>query len=152
MKGPIDAKLREIQAVVFPIRLSRSKLLLLGEFDRVEAEDGRSIARKGETAKWVYVVLSGRVDEVAASGPCRRCGPGDVVGDAAVLAQGPWPRSAVAVGRTRLLAIPASRFAELLVDVPELGGAVMQSLSRRLVAAEKGRTMRRHHYPRIAPA
>jgi CRP-like cAMP-binding protein len=86
---------------LFPSRLARNKLLRLGAFDRVEVEEGRSIARQGEPANWVYVVLSGRVDEVSVSRSCRRCGPGDVVGASRICTRTRHQRHAVIEPTTR---------------------------------------------------
>ena len=127
-----DNKLNEIAQVLFPRGISRSGLLRLGACDRVDVDRGRVIAEAGGRVDCVFVVLRGYVDVGR-----RRCGPGDVLGDAAALVHAPWEQSAVVAREARLLVIPAQRFASLLEDVPEFNAVVMRALSARLLTAER---------------
>ena len=64
--------------------------------------------------------------------PLCETGPGEVVGELAVLAPAPRSASVTAVEPTLLLRLRSEPFDELLEDHPEIARAVMSALARML--------------------
>ena len=100
--------------------------------------DGEVIAEQGEPGDEMYVVLSGELRVLvsrngeAATEVARR-GPGEYVGEMAVITQAPRMASLVAAGAVRALTIDRRRFERILRERPEASLAVMRELCNRLV-------------------
>jgi CRP-like cAMP-binding protein len=97
---------------------------------------GDVISRQGEEADEMFVIVSGQVQIVTESDGRSQIlaerGPGEIIGEMAII--DPAPRSAgmVAKSETRLLSIEGEAFTVILRERPEVSLAVMQSISRRL--------------------
>jgi HEAT repeat protein len=100
--------------------------------------DGEVIAEQGEPGDEMYVLLTGEMrvlvtrDGDAAEEVARR-GPGEYVGEMAVITQAPRMASLVAAGAVRSLVIDRRRFERILRERPEASLAVMRELCNRLV-------------------
>jgi HEAT repeat protein len=105
--------------------------------------DGEVIAEQGEPGDEMYVLLSGEMrvlvskDGEAATEVARR-GPGEYVGEMAVITQAPRMASLVASGAVRALTIDRRRFERILRERPEASLAVMRELCNRLVKSVGG--------------
>ncbi|MEP7357912.1 MAG: cyclic nucleotide-binding domain-containing protein, partial [Anaerolineales bacterium] len=98
---------------------------------------GDSIARQGEPGDEMYIIVTGAVRVLATGGPgpsteLARRGPGDYVGEMAVISQEPRMASLVAEGDTRVLCIERAQFEAILRERPETSLAVMRMLIARL--------------------
>jgi HEAT repeat protein/ATP/ADP translocase len=104
---------------------------------------GEVIAEQGEPGDEMYVVLSGEMrvlvstDGEAQTEVARR-GPGEYVGEMAVITQAPRMASLVADGAVRALTIDRRRFERILRERPEASLAVMRELCNRLVKSVAG--------------
>jgi CRP-like cAMP-binding protein len=84
----------------------------------------------------MFVIVSGQVQIISESGGnvqvLAERGPGDFIGEMAII--DPAPRSAgmVTISETRVLEIAGAAFKSILRERPEVSLAVMQSISRRL--------------------
>lgn len=120
--------------------LSDSQLELLRSAGTLRwAAAGEVIVRQGDRADQVYVVLSGRagVDlDGAEVGP--PVGPGECIGELAVLDSAPRAATVTAETPMTLLAFGAESFASVLVELPELRTAVTRALTRRLRSVSNG--------------
>jgi HEAT repeat protein/ATP/ADP translocase len=100
--------------------------------------DGEVIAEQGEPGDEMFVLLSGEMrvlvsrDGETATEVARR-GPGEYVGEMAVITQAPRMASLVAAGPVRALSIDRRRFERILRERPEASLAVMRELCNRLV-------------------
>ncbi len=97
---------------------------------------GDAITRQGEPGDEMYIIVSGQV-RVMADGAERaaelaRRGPGDYVGEMAVISQEPRMASLVAEGDTRVLCIERTQFEAILRERPETSLAVMRMLIARI--------------------
>ena len=102
--------------------------------------DGDVIARQGEPGDEMFIIVSGevRVLESADGEPealgleVARRQPGEVVGEMALISQGPRVASMVAVDPVRVLCIDQKQFEGMLRERPEIRLAVMRVLIARL--------------------
>jgi CRP/FNR family transcriptional regulator len=97
---------------------------------------GGIICRQGEEGNVMFVIVSGKVQIVSGTDAKEQIlaerGPGDFIGEMAII--DPAPRSAgmIAHSETRVLAIEGEAFKSILRERPDVSLAVLQSISRRL--------------------
>lgn len=99
-----------------------------------------------ETGTAILVILRGRLKLSRTSVDGRTVlielrGPGDLVGELAVLDRGRRIATGTAVGTVEALLVPATRFRELLLDHPRICFAVLLSVSEKLRQATAWRTV-----------
>ncbi|HEX6262930.1 MAG TPA: HEAT repeat domain-containing protein [Actinomycetota bacterium] len=100
-------------------------------------QDGELIAEQGEPGDEMHVVVSGEIraiveDDAGGRQEVGRRGPGDYVGEMAIISDQPRMASLVCVGDVRTLALDRKRFERILTDRPEASLAVMRVLCDRL--------------------
>ena len=102
----------------------------------VEFPAGATVMREGDLEDWLYVVVDGELEVVRAD---RRVslGPGQVVGELAVL--DPMPRSATVRATTDCLLFRLDKIAfdEVLGERPEVARGVIRELVGRLREARE---------------
>jgi transcriptional regulator with PAS, ATPase and Fis domain len=121
--------LRELPLDALERMASRSALRELAAGDR--------LVREGEAGDAVFALLEGRVAIEVALGSAERGviatrGPGDLVGEMALLDDAPRSASARAEDRVRALRIPGGVFLEAMGQHSPAALALVRSLSRRL--------------------
>ena len=99
---------------------------------RVDVAPGRVLTREGGAGHEFIIVLDGEVeirqdDEVVAT-----CGPGDYVGEIALLERRPRTATVVATSSAVLDVIGQREFAELLAEEPEIAEQIRATAARRL--------------------
>jgi HEAT repeat protein len=99
--------------------------------------DGEVIARQGDPGDEMYIIVSGKVLVTADAGgrsavELARRGPGEYVGEMALISQEPRMASLVAHGDVRVLHIEQPQFEAILRERPETSLAVMRVLCARL--------------------
>lgn len=99
---------------------------------------GQTIFFEGQAGDAMYVVQSGVVAIYAAGHLVEMAGPGDVVGEMALVDR--LPRSATAIAHTdcRLVPVDRERFEFLVQHNPSFALRVMQIMSRRLRVMDSG--------------
>ncbi|MBN1890092.1 MAG: cyclic nucleotide-binding domain-containing protein [Thermoflexales bacterium] len=99
-------------------------------------EPGEVICREGERGDVAYLVWSGRVaivkGELYAPTILGYRGPGEVVGEMALLEEQPRSASMIALEPVRLLCINRDEFHDLLSKAPAIGMSLLETLSARL--------------------
>lgn len=101
----------------------------------VEFPAGQFIVRQGQVGSGLYVVLKGSVRILRGSTEIARLGPGEFLGELAVIDQEPRMASAEAVEDTRLLAVASWDLLQLLESDSALALNLIRGLARRLRAA-----------------
>jgi CRP-like cAMP-binding protein len=95
------------------------------------APAGQVLVREGATAGSLFVILSGRVKVARGGKPLGELGPGEVLGEMAMLGQGTRGASAVVVEDARLLVVPATAVRELLAERPTLRAGLERAAAVR---------------------
>ncbi|MDX6592230.1 MAG: family transcriptional regulator, cyclic receptor protein [Gaiellales bacterium] len=85
-----------------------------------DAPAGQVLIREGATAGSLFVILAGRVRVGRGGKPLGELGPGEVLGELAMLGQGARGASAIVEEDARLLVVPATAVRELLAERPTL--------------------------------
>jgi CRP-like cAMP-binding protein len=137
------AALREALAGV-PLFLTCSKRdlqIIARHMQVVAVTEGTVLMRQGQHGDAFYVVLEGRGEMVRAGRIVGDVGPGEHVGELALL--DPAPRSATVTAKTAMTVgvIDARTFAAIVRDVPALSTKLLSALARRLRTRDREATV-----------
>ena len=88
--------------------------VLLARLVPLHAQPGETIIRQGDSGERFYVVRSGAVEVQRDAQPLAHLGPGDAFGEIALLLDVPRTATVTAIEPTRLLALEAHDFRDLL--------------------------------------
>jgi CRP-like cAMP-binding protein len=94
----------------------------------IEVPDGQVLTRQGTSGQDFFVVLSGHVIVARDDQQMARLGPGEFLGEIALLDGRPRTASATADGTTRLLVLDHAQFDALLDEFPSITRQVVQAL------------------------
>lgn len=98
------------------------------------ASQGDLLMEEGAVEAHLYAIVEGRVRVHRGGRAIDELGPGDTVGELAVLAPAPRSASVTALEPTLVLRVDQLVFDELLVEWPELAHGVIEELVSRLRA------------------
>jgi porphyrinogen peroxidase len=114
-------------------RLRRDEVeRLVEQATEIEVPDGQILTRQGEAGQEFFVVMSGHVIVARDDQKMARLGPGDFLGEIALLDGRPRTASATADGATRLLVLDHAQFDALLDEYPSITRQVVQALVERV--------------------
>jgi CRP/FNR family transcriptional regulator len=99
-----------------------------------ELQRGKPLFMAGDTVDYFYIVRAGLLRVVKGDSEVARIGPGECVGEMAVLAGTDRTATVEAVDDTRLLRFDAEDFLALLETYTEIGRGLLRALVRRLAA------------------
>jgi signal transduction histidine kinase len=106
----------------------------------IELKAGDWLMREGEAGETFYVVLQGEIEILKHSGgqevALAARGPGEIIGEMALLQEVPRNASGRAVKRTRLLSIDKQGFWKMLAASPAAAVALLQTFGARLQSTE----------------
>lgn len=118
-------------------RLGRRSLRKLAELCVPrDFESGSVIISEGDTGLGLFVIVSGRVEIIKASGDdtlhLAEMKPGDLLGEMALIDDQPRSASAIAMEPTRCLLITRSSFQNLTENDPEIAWCLLPTLAERI--------------------
>jgi putative peptide zinc metalloprotease protein len=111
--------------------------LLLARFQPVSAKPGEVVIREGDTGDRFYVIRSGQLRVVRAGRELARLGPGDAVGEMALLLDIPRTATVDAPAGAELLALDADDFHDLLTRYCHRETPLERLSHHRLVAHKR---------------
>ncbi len=99
--------------------------------------DGDVLMRKGEVGDSLFLIQEGWVKIVTTDSKgdeliLNRCGPGESIGEMALLDRGPRSATVIAVGDAEVLELKQDVFQEILDQRPDVSFAIIRSYSERL--------------------
>ena len=106
--------------------------LLSSERETRSFDAGQVIFQAGEPGDCMYVVMEGQVELSVRGQVLERLGPGDVLGEMALIDSAPRSASAVTRTDTRLVPIRRDRFDALVQQDPEFSIQLMRVIVGRL--------------------
>ena len=104
--------------------------------DEVDVRSDFVVTREGASASEFFVILDGGIRIDRGGQHLRDLGPGDYLGELALLTKGPRTATATAIGPTRLLVLTRREFNELLQDYPKIQSAVLRTMAERVKGLE----------------
>jgi CRP-like cAMP-binding protein len=119
---------------------ANTEVLLQRYYQRTLAP-GEVVFDEGECGDHFYVIQSGEVElvRVIESGErvVARLGPGDFFGELGVVLGGPRTSRAVAVNKTRVIALDRDTLESMCMEQPEIAIRMIRVLVSRLIEAER---------------
>jgi CRP-like cAMP-binding protein len=100
--------------------------------DEVVVPAGRVLVEQGRLGHDCYVIVSGSAEVTRDANTIATLGPGDTIGELAVLDGGPRTATVTATTELDLLVLGQREFAALLSDVPSLSHKILVNLARRV--------------------
>jgi CRP-like cAMP-binding protein len=103
----------------------------------LDLKAGKVLARQGEVGREFLILLEGQVEVTRDGKIIAVRGPGDFIGEIALLDN--RPRTATVTARTDVVveALNSGEFASLLAEAPELSSQIMATMARRLAALDR---------------
>ena len=130
-----DAKIELLKRVPLFQGLSRRELGEVASLaDEVDLPDGRSLTREGARGKEFIVLVEGVADVKARGRVINKLGPGDFLGEIALVTGRPRTATVVTRGPSTILVVGASGFRALLRRMPSIQAKVLEALASRLPA------------------
>jgi CRP/FNR family transcriptional regulator, cyclic AMP receptor protein len=96
-----------------------------------EIADGDLLFEQGSMPYDIYVLEEGSVEVIRDGRPVATLGPGEIVGERALLKLERRWASVVAVGHVRVVALSADDLAEMSEQMPELADRLRETMARR---------------------
>ena len=100
-------------------------------------EAGEPIVREGELGDAMYILHAGTAEVRKGAVTLGRLGPGDILGEYALLLSEPRMATVVATRESRLFRLGREEFDTLLAVEPTAGRSVVQRIARQFIDAER---------------
>ena len=139
-EGSIGDDVQVLDSVPMLSGLSAETLKLMAfTADHLSFSDGEDVFREGEIGEETFIIIEGLAQIIIGAGDAERVinihGPGTLVGELALLSESPRSATVRAKGELKALRLSRELFFDLVRRDANLGLAVMQGLSDRLVLA-----------------
>ena len=128
-----DGKIEALRSVSLFSNLRQRELEQVAQLaDEVDVPAGHVLMREGEPANQMFVIASGGARVERGGRELARLGPGSVLGEMALIAEGPRTATATATEPTHLFVLAHREFHSLLESVPAVRDCVLDEVARRL--------------------
>jgi CRP/FNR family cyclic AMP-dependent transcriptional regulator len=128
-----DQKLRLLGGVPLFANCNKTSLARIARLvDEVQLPAGRVLTQQGRVGDEFFVIVEGKVRVERDSRSIDILGPGDFLGEIALVDHRPRTATAVCETRCRLLVLGHREFHTLLADSPAISNAVLKALAERL--------------------
>jgi CRP/FNR family cyclic AMP-dependent transcriptional regulator len=128
-----NAKIELLKRVPLFARCSKREL---GEIamlaDELDLPTARDITKEGASGREFLILVQGEADVVRKGKVVNELGPGDFVGEIALVSGKPRTATVRTRGPARVLVVGASGFRTLMRDVPSLQDKVLAAITARL--------------------
>ncbi|MGH3073512.1 MAG: Crp/Fnr family transcriptional regulator [Gaiellales bacterium] len=132
-----DPKLTLIASVPLFTGFNRREIEAVGRLmDEVDVKDGRVLMREGAAGREFFIVISGTVRVERNGRKINELGPGDFMGEIALIDRGPRTATVIAAEPCRLLVLDIGGFRTLVSKYPSVQGKIMKALAERLREAQ----------------
>lgn len=95
-------------------------------------EPNKEFVTQGDVGREAFVIVEGKAEVIRNGKAIAELGPGDCVGELALLDHGPRTASVVAAGPVTVLVLGPREFSGLLDEVPTLSHKLLESLASRV--------------------
>jgi len=130
-----NTKVELLQAVPLFASCSKTELERIASLaDELDLADGATLIREGERGREFLVIADGTVRVTKGGKKVRDLGPGDFIGEIALVSDVPRTATVTATSPVRLLVVTDRAFRGLIEEMPSIATKVLQSLGERLHA------------------
>src|SRR5262245_57548123 len=149
----MDAVVTTLRTVSLFANLPREVLArLVSEFDELEVPAGRTVFSQGDPGDALYVIVTGAVEVRGRGGAGERVavlGPGDCLGEMALVTGDPRSATVVALSDSRLLRLHKDRFQALSERHPVFLRELARVLCRRIARTSEDVAHARRAYATV---
>jgi len=139
--APTDQKLELLKHVPLLEGLSSKDLVEVGQLaDEVDVPDGQVLCREGAPGSEFFVIVDGSVRIDQGGKAIATLGPGEFLGEIALIDDRPRTATATSVGPTSLLVLTRGGFRTLMMDFPAIEHTVMKALVDRICQLDPAAT------------
>jgi len=129
---PSDASF-QLKGVAFFEGFTDEELRRVAELaDELEAEAGAELTDQGRPGQEAYVIIDGTAGVYVSGNQIAEVGPGEIVGEMALIDHRPRIATVRALTPLKLLTFDAQKFRRLLDEMPKAQVRVMEKLVERL--------------------
>ena len=133
LMSPKDEKLDLLRSIPLFADFGRRELERLGMLtDQVDLPAGRVLMRQGETGHEMFVIVRGRAEIERDGREIAECGNGDILGEIALVDNGPRTATVTLSEPSALLVIGHRDFHSLMEEMPTVRLHVLEALARRV--------------------
>jgi CRP/FNR family transcriptional regulator, cyclic AMP receptor protein len=128
-----SAKVELLRNVPLFSGLSTKELMSLSRLmDEVDLKPGTVIIREGNTGGEFFIVIEGTVEVKRGGRRLARLGPGDYLGEIALIDHGPRTATAIVETPTRVLVLASREFHSMLASDPRIENKILRTLAARV--------------------
>ncbi len=128
-----DTKVELLHAVPLFASCSKAELQRIASLaDELDLGEGATLIREGERGREFLVIVDGTVRVARRGKTIRDLGPGDFIGEIALISDVPRTATVTATSPVRLLVVTDRAFRGLIEAMPSIATKVLQSLGERL--------------------
>ena len=128
-----DAKIELLRRVPLFSRCSKRELAEVARFaDEVDLAEGHVLTREGERGREFFVLLDGTAEVRRRGRKVNTLGPGDFLGEIALLARTPRTATVRATSPIQALVITDRELRTLLDHAPDIRMKLLEALAERL--------------------
>jgi len=132
-----DPKPELIATVPLFAGFNRREIEALGRLmDEIDVKEGRVLTREGASGREFFIVVSGSVRVERKGRKVNELGPGDFLGEIALIDHGPRTATVIASEPCRLMVLDIGGFRTLVSKYPTVQGKIMRALAERLREAQ----------------
>lgn len=131
-------KLKALQSVPLFSGLSKKELKSVASLTtEMVADEGTTLVTQGELGREAMILMDGAVVVRRNGRKVAELGPGDVIGEMAIIERVPRNATAVATQPSTLLLMDAREFASLMNMQPKLAVKVLKTVARRYAELDR---------------
>jgi len=132
-----DGKIEALRSVSLFSELSQRDLEQVAQLaDAVDLPAGHVLMREGQNGTQAFVIASGEAQVEQGGRTLATLGPGSVLGEMALLAEGPRVATATLTKPSRLFVLAHREFHSLMESQPAVRDCVLNEVARRLCELE----------------
>jgi CRP/FNR family transcriptional regulator, cyclic AMP receptor protein len=136
-----DKKIEVLQRVPLFSACSRRELERIASLaDHEELPSGTVLTHEGRVGNEAFIIARGQAEARIGKKKVAVLGPGQMVGEMALIDRGPRSATVTAVTDVDVLVLDPRSFASLMDDVPSVARKVLKTIVQRLRDAEKAPT------------
>lgn len=129
----MDPKLAMLAKVPLFAGMGQRELESVGQLcDEVDLPAGRTLTREGESGNEFFVIVDGSVAVTRGGATVATLGPGDFLGEIALVDHGPRTATTTTTTPTRVMVMGVREFHSLLDGSPAIQSTVLQALAARV--------------------
>lgn len=135
--APKDPKLELLRSIPLFSGLGHQEIQQLGQLaEEIDVPAAKVLMRQGELGAEAFIVSSGRVVVERDGRTIAERGPGDILGEIALLSEGPRTATVTTAEPSRLFVLGHREFHALMDKHPAIRLQVLDALARRIRALE----------------